>query len=369
MVSKRVSVYSKTGLTAATTYYRFYQFFKQLDITVTYRKMLSDKMYDKCMPISEKPIYVKMGVMAYILVRVLTQLTKDSIRRPDVVIVSRRFSNRIFPSVYKLLLNRLKRKGTRLVWDFDDEIIQSREISRKNFNYMSRLSDVITVAGQPNKNMVLPEYRDKAVIIPTTDGDMYQLFTPEINKKRLDVIGREIRVVWVGTSVSLPFVKGICQHFEAAADELTRQGKRLVVTIVCNRDLDYQPVSFELRNIRWQRKVAISEMLDAHIGIMPLAISIETKAKGGFKLIQYLSIGLPVVGTGLGINNEIIDSSVGFTVDSLDSKDWTSSILDIVSSKDRWQEYSHAAYRKWLSSYSYESNLDSWAKIINCNKL
>lgn len=364
MANKRISVFTKTGLTGAGTYYRFYQYLCKLDITVIYRRMLPERLYNRYMPISKKPLYIKVSIMVYILIRVFSQLVKDSIHRPDVLIVSRRFVNRLFPVTYKFLFNRMKRKGTKIVWDFDDEIVETKELTRRNFNYMSRLADVITVAGQANKDMVLKKYQDKVIILPTTDGDMYQLFTSDVDKERIISMDKEVRIVWAGTSVSLPFVKGICQHLEVAAEKLKLQDKRLIVTIVCNEDLEYNPHSFILRNIRWRRDIAIREMLAAHVGIMPLEINRATKAKGGFKLIQYLSIGLPVVGTGIGINNEIIDSSVGFTVDSLDSKEWGTSILSIVESKEKWSSYSHSAYNKWMTTYSYKKNLKRWSEII-----
>lgn len=369
MASKRISVYVKSGLKTAVTYYRFDQFLSKLDVEVTYRKMLPDDMYEKYMPISEKSLIVKGYILVYILVRVFAQLIKDSLRRPDVIIVSRRITYRVLPWLYKLLLNRLRRKGTIIVYDFDDEIVYAHEITRTNFDYMCRLSDAITVAGQPNKEMVLPEFYHKVVIMPTTDGDMYQLLTPDVERNRVASMGEAVRVVWVGTSVSIPFVRGICQHLETLGSKLLEQGRQLVVTVVCNRPLVYEPTSFALRNIVWQRDVAIREMLDAHVGIMPLAINTATKAKGGFKLVQYLSIGLPVVGTGIGINKEIIDPTVGFAIDSLDSSDWVTSILTVTQSADKWKEYSHAAYRKWLSSYSFEANLERWAEIIGSERV
>ena len=48
-------------------------------------------------------------------------------------------------------------------------------------------------------------------------------------------------------------------------------------------------------------------MLISHIGIMPLKDTEYTKGKCAFKAIQYMSAGLPVIISPVGLNNEVIN--------------------------------------------------------------
>lgn len=363
--NNHVSVYVKSGKRAATSYYRFYQYLDKCGVPVRYRKMLSDRVYSKVMPISRQPFVVKCIVFLYIYVRVLLQLLQDCcVCRPDVLIVSRRFINRALPSSYKFLLKRMKRRGTYVVWDFDDHIIESKEIKEKDFRWMEGFADKITVAGKENKMKVTAGNLYKVEILPSTDGDMYELVTPEITTRRMSLLNEGIvRLVWVGTSSSLRFVEGVVAEIESLGRKLKDEGKTLVFTVVCDLPLEYRAESFVLRNVIWERGTAIREMMDSHVGLMPLAETDFTKGKGGFKLIQYLSVGLPVAGSPVGINCEIVDGSVGVLPPAL-AEGWCAGIYSIVSDPGKWLDMSIAAKEKWEKHYSYGVNLAKWKSIL-----
>lgn len=360
---KKISIYTKSGERAATTYYRIYQYIRNINGSYRYRKMLPDKMYRRVMPISSQNIFKKAYIFFYIIVRVFSQLCKDYTDRPDILIISRRFVNRILPVPYKWILNSLKNKGTKIIWDFDDQIIVSKEISKKGFNYMSALSDTIFVASPVNIDMIEQKYKDKAILLPTTDGDMYNLLTESIINERLSVLDEEIRLIWVGTSVSLKYVEAICPYLDHFATTMKSQyNKKVILTIVCNQSLNVSGLKHLcLRNILWERDVAISEMLKSHIGLMPLEKNNFNNGKGGFKLIQYLSVGLPIVGSPVGINKSIISNDVGVQVFQLNSNNWSEALENICINKDRWKFLSCSAKTKWQNEYNYNNNLKVWA--------
>ena len=363
---KRISIYVKSGLKAATTYYRLWQYLQHEEFKVKINRMLSDRMYDKLMPIYNKLIYVKLYVFACAYFRVLFQLIKDVCFIPDVLILSRRFINRTFPYSYKFLIKILKYRGCRIIWDFDDEIIVKKEIPISGFIFMSKISHCIVVASEVNKEMVPSLYRHKVRILPTTDGDIYKYNSQVVMMERMLSFSKEIRIVWVGTSVSLPFVKTICSFIDDFANMIISKSKKTVrFVVVCNEPLKYENRCFVLDNIKWERNIAIKEMLKAHIGIMPLDNSIESKAKGGFKLIQYLSAGLPVVGSAVGINNKIISSDVGFAIPDLKSNCWYRAFCDLTDNINNWVEYSRSASCKWYNYYNFKTNDRLWREIIN----
>ncbi len=103
----------------------------------------------------------------------------------------------------------------------------------------------------------------------------------------------------------------------------------------------------------------------AHIGIMPLFLNEITKGKGGFKLIQYLSIGLPVIGSAVGINNDIITPENGMIIDNYHSSKWEEALEEIAFNSNNYKRLSKGAYNHWNKYYSYSSNQEIWNKIIN----
>lgn len=364
---KKISIYTKTGERAATTYYRIYQYIRRIDNEYRFRKMLPDNLYLNIMPISSKGILTKVCVQIYITVRVCLQLIKDLLDRPDILILSRRFVNRIFPKPYKWILSRLKNKGTKIIWDFDDQIIVSKEVSVSGFNFMSKIADKIVVASEANKNMVSENYHDKTIILPTTDGDMFLQLNENVYDKRKELFDKEIRLIWVGTSSSLSYIAQICTHLDRLAFDIKSQyNKSVILTIVCDKPLKKHSFqNLKLRNIKWDRHVAIKEMLESHIGLMPLENTEFTRAKGGFKLIQYLSVGLPIVGNPVGINKQILSYDVGIAIPSIESETWIDGIKTLVLNISIWKKFSKSSFSKWQTNYSYNRNLEVWQSLLS----
>ena len=53
--------------------------------------------------------------------------------------------------------------------------------------------------------------------------------------------------------------------------------------------------------------------MDADIGVMPLFDRPEERGKCGYKLIQYMAAGLPVIASPVGVNAQIVaHGTVGF---------------------------------------------------------
>lgn len=362
----KVSIYTRTGITAATTYYRLMQYLIKIPCRIKHRTMIDDKLYNRVMPISKKSLPIKTIIFFYTYIRVLTQLIRDLFRKPDYLIVSRRFVSRYFPYSFRGIIKILKWGGTKIIWDFDDDILAYKEISYSGFKFLSYVSEYIIVASQYNKEIIALKFQSKVIILPTTDGDMYNLVTDTIRKKRSELLSKEIRLIWVGTFSSLKYVEAILPFIEQFAYKTKETiGKKVIFTIVCNKSLEYKSINFELRNILWKRDIAITEMLNSHIGLMPLPVNQSVKGKGGFKLIQYLSIGLPIVGTSIGINESIINKEVGIAINTLVSKEWSKALESITKSNIIWEHYSNKAFNWWTINYNYNYNLKKWKDILS----
>lgn len=363
MKHAKISLYTIADDVAATPYYRLFQYFDDNECRITKRAALSNKLYRKWMPISQKPLYFKVLAFLHMYFKRLHHLFADCIDTPDILIVSRCFIRRAMPPSYRLMLKYIMNKGTKLIWDYDDNIIDCKEISRKHFDWVSSICNKIVVAGKPNLEMLREEHRHKAIILPTTDRDMYRRFCQNLIRRRLDTFKEEIRLVWVGTSISLPYVEAICPAVEDFAERI-RNEKSVSLAVVCNHPLKYKPTHFRLNNIQWTRDVAIKEMEKSHFGIMPLSDKLFNHYKGGFKLIQYLSIGLPIVGSAVGINNEIIQPGYGIKANALEHDQWVEALNQLPSTIQEYAEYSIKAFNKWTECYSYETNRKKWSELV-----
>ncbi len=69
-------------------------------------------------------------------------------------------------------------------------------------------------------------------------------------------------------------------------------------------------------SVPWTEASESSLIQSCDIGVMPLPDSPWERGKCGYKLIQYMACGLPVVAAAVGANLEIVSADVGFLVKS-----------------------------------------------------
>lgn len=271
------------------------------------------------------------------------------------------------PFSFRFLLRSIVRHGVPLLWDFDDHIIDNGEVSHSTFNFYAKYATKIIVTHDYLKGLIPMEYQNKVHILPTTDGDMYKIFQSEdINSKRIESLDRgNVNLVWVATSVNLKYLEGIIGELDSTARVLKeQQNKTLHLKVICNAPLLSKCNCLKLENIKWTREAAIKGMKESHIGIMPLEDTAFTRGKGGFKLVQYLSIGLPCIGSDVGFNHNVISSNCGFLIATEHPEKWRNAILKLCEA-GVWEKYSEEAFKQWLSYFSYEKNLAFWSNLLD----
>lgn len=357
---KKISIYVKDMNYDPSSYYRIIQYTSKIpDCDFFYHPQLSEKQYKKYMPISKKSLFVKVYLQISIMIKMLFALVEDSKNKVDIIIISRRIINRCFPKIYILLLESLREKGVKIYWDFDDHILESKEVTQSTFDFLAEISDKIIVTHSFLRELVLEKYRDKVVLLPTTDGDIYLKYDRVIHKNRMELLKKEIRMIWVGTSVNLNFLVPLIPILDYIAVSLQ---KDIILNIVCNEKIEINTKKLVINNIKWTRDVALVSMYDAHIGLMPLIDSEFTKGKGGFKLIQYLSAALPIIGSNVGFNKDVCDDSVGKLLDDIYNRD--DLLLTIKNIVDNWEALSLNALERWHQNFSFEKSLNFWKKLL-----
>lgn len=361
---KHISIFVK-GDRNSTAYYRIYQYFDKISGCCCSYYLIYPAYVQRCfMPIGTKPIIIKILVFVIAYFRVLLSLIKVSfIKIPDVVIIHKRLIPRYMPLSFKFLLKRLKNKNVHVVWDFDDHLIEGKEMSKKTFNYFSYIADTIVVTHDFLKSLLPDNTWPKVIIMPTTDGDMYKIPLKDVVfDERIKYMEDRIVLVWVATSGNLINLLTIMPELDKASKYLyNKLHKKLILKVVCDKPLVYSPSYLTIVNIKWTRQNAIHHMTNAHIGIMPLLDNEYNKGKGGFKLVQYLSIGLPCIGSNIGYNKLVIGDNCGFL--AKDEGDWFNAIKTL-SDVNIWKQYSFNAYNYWLEHFSFDRNMRKWADII-----
>lgn len=356
-----ISVYVKDLNYDPSSYYRIIQYIsKFVEHKLYYHPQLSEKQYLKYMPISKQNIFIKVYLQIFIMLKMLFSLINDLKNKVDVVIISRRIINICFPRIYMTLLRKIKNNGAKIYWDFDDHIIESKETSKKSFDFFSEISDIIIVTHIFLKELVVEKYRKKVELLPTTDGDIYSEFNETVNIQREKLLESEIDFIWVGTSVNLQYLLPLVFVLDKIS---LNSSKKFILNVVCNEPVIVKTECLIIKNIKWSRKVAIETMLKSHIGLMPLVDSDFAKGKGGFKLVQYLSASLPIIGSNVGFNKDVCDNDVGQLLDDIYNKaDLNKSINYILCN---WPVLSKNAFKKWTEKFSFDETFLFWKKLVN----
>ena len=139
--------------------------------------------------------------------------------------------------------------------------------------------------------------RNVAVIPTVVNFEKYNLPDKEGKVQSIPVIG------WVGTPATTKFlveIKSVIQYLHE---------KKIAVFHAFGAD-GAQLVGLPIEVVPWDESQEVRILCSFDIGIMPLRDSWFERGKCGYKLIQYMACGIPVVASPVGANTNIVVNGV-----------------------------------------------------------
>lgn len=254
------------------------------------------------------------------------------------------------PWVPSVLEGRLMPSGIPVVSDFDDAVFHRYD--------MHRLKPVRTLLGRKFAhvmqnsacvfagNAYLADYAKDAgsaaiEIVPTVvDVDHYQV------KADRDE-GAEPVIGWIGTPSTWrecvePFrlvFRGVAQTSSARIHAV---GARM--TSGEEECIHFFP---------WSEEGEIERINAMDIGVMPLPDTPWMRGKCGYKLIQYMACGLPVIASPVGVNADIVEHGVnGFLADT--PADWSRALETLIRNPELRQQMGIAGRKRVEERYSLQ---------------
>ncbi len=219
-----------------------------------------------------------------------------------------------FPAIFERLQTWL---GRRYVVDYDDALFHQydqhrsiwvRRLLGNKIATVMRLSHTVVVG-----NNYLADYARHAgarnvVVVPTVvDLTRYPVDLPCFNNE-VFTIG------WIGSPGTAKYLQSVAP----ALSEVCKSGLARV-RLIGSGTVDLPGVPVEV--VPWSEASEIELIRTFDVGIMPLPDEPWERGKCGFKLIQYMACGLPVVASPVGVNSEIVqDGANGFLAESIE--DW-----------------------------------------------
>ncbi|MFH1230345.1 MAG: glycosyltransferase family 4 protein [Planctomycetota bacterium] len=260
-------------------------------------------------------------------------------------------------------LKRLKIKGLKLIYDFDDAVMfnSSRHpdpespLRMKHFIEMVKNCDSIIAGNSYLKSLAEP-YHKRVWVIPTTiDTSKYPV------KSYSQYSDSSIILGWIGGGKSLVFLKSL----EPVLERLAKRHKNIQLKIVCNEFFDSANINIIKK--QWSENDEINDILSFDIGLAPLPDDPWSRGKCATKLLQYMASGITAVASAVGVHNDIIKDGINGFLASNDDE-WFDKLNKLIEDKTLREKSGTAARETVEKSYSVRTNAPKLADILKTVK-
>ena len=255
----------------------------------------------------------------------------------------------IFPIHF---INLLKAFGKRVIFDFDDAIYtlhqsdESKATSStldtisKYFNHTVASSDLVVLENETNLDIISPMNSNILMITGPIDTARY---CPRQVSKSDDIIV----IGWIGSPHNTFYLDPLLSLFA----KICRKYSNVRFTIIGS---SYQIIpGVDARLVAWNLQTEVSELQTFDIGIMPLPDDEWTRGKGGYKLLQYMALGIPSVASPVGINTSLIDNgNNGFL--AVTETEWFDCLCLLIDNETERLRMGAFARNIAVESYSFE---------------
>jgi glycosyltransferase involved in cell wall biosynthesis len=244
-------------------------------------------------------------------------------RRYDLIWIEKEF----FPWV-PYLLERVvayRHRKTPLLADYDDAVFQRyedhscrvlRSLMKNKIPLTMERASIVVAGSEYLAAYASANGARRVELLPTVvDTQRYVSTAPE--KHEL------LRIGWIGSPKTFKYLASV---LPAILESI--QGYAAEVVAIGGGMQHELPRSVQIRS--WSEDAEVNELQRIDIGIMPIPDEPFERGKCGYKLIQYMASGKPVVASPVGENINIVAHGVtGFLATT--SRDWSNAIRTLLN--------------------------------------
>lgn len=266
------------------------------------------------------------------------------------VLLQRKFLDPLDASV-------LRRHARRILYDIDDAIMYhnrpvgpvSRWRTQRRFMATAGVLDHV-IAGNEYLAGIFRGLGCRTSVVPT-------VVDPAHYREKVHQPTPTPRLVWIGSHSTIPYVQAFLPALEQAAREVA--GLRLLTIADATVESAWLPVDRE----PWSQATEAAALCRGDIGIAPTPTDPWTLGKCGFKIVQYMASGLPVIASPVGANEQLVQEGVtGFL--ARDPAGWAAAIKRLAGDPELRAKMGRAARARVSTTYSIARAADDWAAFL-----
>ncbi|MDX2189509.1 MAG: glycosyltransferase [Bacteroidota bacterium] len=263
----------------------------------------------------------------------------------------------IGPPLFEWMIAKVLKK--KIIFDFDDAIWlpntsnENKWIAKLKFHsktgMICKWAYKIS-AGNTYLAAYAQQFNENVIVNPTTIATHLQQLKSEKKPSSNKVI-----IGWTGTHSTLKYLYEIEDFLKKLSDN-----KSTIINVIANKKPTFDfPFEFKY----WNKTTEIDDLLKIDIGIMPLTDNEWSKGKCGFKALQFMSLGIPVIASSVGVNNQIISHGInGFLVSKI--LDWEIVVNQLITNKELRQSIGKNAKIYIETHFSSNSNKQNFLSLF-----
>lgn len=348
----KILLLSRYSSLAASTRLRFLQYVPYIardGIEVTHEPLLDDEYLKKLY----KGDSAGLGFIVSSYLRRISALIKQ--RRYDLLWIQ----YELFPWVPHWIENLVHQTGIPYMVDYDDAFFHRYDMHRNPIIRRLLRSKIDRVMQGASTVVAGNEYlagrsRDagckRVQVIPTV-VDINRYSSENSKPHRTFTIG------WIGSPVTSHYLSGI-RH---ALEEVCRDTGATLV-LVGSGQVSLHGVPTEI--LDWEEENEVRDISTFDAGIMPLNDTPWDRGKCGYKLIQYMACGKPVVASPVGANIGIVDHGTnGFL--ARDEREWVKALKNLCYDPELRHNMGMSGRRKVESGYCLQVTAPRMLELIH----
>lgn len=251
----------------------------------------------------------------------------------------------------------LRRHARKIFYDIDDAVMyhnrpvswMSRWRTGRRFRATVRVLDHVVAGNEYLANIFRQEGRAATVLPTVVDPARYQV--------KAHAQTPSPRLVWIGSHSTLPYLRQAIPAMAEAAKRIP--GLRLVT--IADQTLADSPIPVEHRP--WSADTESASLAAGDIGIAPTPVDRWTLGKCGFKIVQYMAAGLPVIASPVGANAELVrEDQTGFLPQDVGG--WVQAIERLANDVSLRQQLGKAGRQRVEQELCLDRVADGWVKLL-----